>query len=50
LETTVGELLGETPTLLTVPQRKDLRRCIVFLIRLFDLDAPELRGRAGVER
>jgi len=45
LETTVGELLGEKPALLTIGQRRDLRRCVVFLIRLFDLNAPEVRGR-----
>lgn len=44
LDTTVGDLLGEKPKLLTLAQRRDLRRCVVFLVRLFDLNAPEVRG------
>ena len=45
LGTTVGNLLGEQPHLLSVAQRRDLRRCVIFLIRLFDLNAPDVRGR-----
>ena len=43
LETSVGALLGEKAYNVGIEDRRELRRFVIFLVRLFDLDAPELR-------
>ena len=43
LETTVGALLGEKAYCIGIADRRELRRVLLYLFRLFDLDSPELR-------
>ncbi|MEK6371237.1 MAG: hypothetical protein AABO58_00940 [Acidobacteriota bacterium] len=47
LDTTVGALLGETPYRMGVWERRELRRIVLTLTRLFELDAPEVRSSAA---
>jgi len=45
LETTVGDLLGETAYRITLADRRRLREIVSYLTTLFDLDSRELDER-----